>query len=40
MTEGTIEWQVCGGPQGGLPKEACDGHGRGRWSGQTSAIFL
>ena len=38
VTEGTILWQVCEGPRGGLPKEACDGHGPdghapGRWSG-------
>jgi hypothetical protein len=33
VTDGTIVWQVCSGPQGGLPKETCDGHGPGRWSG-------
>jgi hypothetical protein len=33
VTEGTIVWQECDGPQGGLPKEACDGRGPGRWSG-------
>jgi hypothetical protein len=33
MTEGTLEWQLCKGPHGGLPKEACDGQGGARWSG-------
>lgn len=33
VTVGTIVWQTCDGPQGGLPKEACDGRGPGRWSG-------
>jgi hypothetical protein len=33
VTEGTIVWQTCEGPRGGLPKESCDGHGPGRWSG-------
>ena len=33
VTEGTILWQVCGDSRGGLPKEACDGHGPARWSG-------
>jgi hypothetical protein len=33
VTEGTVVWQECHGPQGGLPKEACDGRGPGRWSG-------
>jgi hypothetical protein len=30
-------WQTCSGAgpnQGGLPKEACDGHGGARWSDQ------
>ena len=31
VTEGTIVWQTCSGSHGGLPKEACDGHGPGRW---------
>jgi hypothetical protein len=31
VTEGTIVWQTCGGPHGGLPKEACDTQGGGRW---------
>jgi hypothetical protein len=35
VTEGTIVWQACsGGRQGGLPKEACDGHGGARWRDQ------
>ena len=37
VTEGTIVWQACAGRgpnQGGLPKEACDGHGGARWSDQ------
>ena len=33
VTEGTLVWQTCHGPRGGLPKEACDGRGPGRWSG-------
>jgi hypothetical protein len=33
VTAGTIVWQTCEGPRGGLPKESCDGHGPGRWSG-------
>jgi len=32
VTEGTVVWQTCHGPQGGLPKEACEGPGPGRWS--------
>ena len=32
VTEGTLAWQTCGGPHGGLPKEACEGPGPGRWS--------
>jgi hypothetical protein len=32
VTEGTLEWQTCHGSRGGLPKEACDGHGPGRWN--------
>jgi len=31
VTEGTLVWQTCHGPRGGLPKEACDGPGSGRW---------
>ena len=33
VTEGTILWQVCEGPRGGSPKEACDGSGAARWGG-------
>lgn len=36
VTEGTVEFQTCDGPHGGLPKEACDGRGPGRWSTVTS----
>ena len=36
VTQGTLVWQTCHGPRGGLPKEACDGHGPGRWS---DAVF-
>ena len=32
VTEGTLEWQTCHGSRGGLPKEACDGNGPGRWN--------
>ena len=31
VAQGTILWEECDGPRGGLPKEACDGHGPGRW---------
>ena len=34
VTQGTLVWQVCHGPRGGLPKEACDGPGSGRWVGE------
>ncbi len=33
VTEGTIVWQTCHGPHGGLPKEACEGQGGARWNG-------
>ena len=33
VTQGTLVWQTCHGPRGGLPKEACDGPGSGRWVG-------
>ena len=32
VTQGTLVWQTCHGPRGGLPKEACDGPGSGRWT--------
>ena len=32
VTQGTLVWQTCHGPRGGLPKEACDGRGSGRWA--------
>jgi hypothetical protein len=31
VAQGTVLWEECDGPRGGLPKEACDGHGPGRW---------
>ena len=34
VTQGTLVWQTCHGPRGGLPKEACDGPGSGRWIGE------
>ena len=34
VTQGTLVWQTCHGPRGGLPKEACDGSGSGRWADQ------
>jgi len=34
VTQGTLVWQTCHGPRGGLPKEACDGHGGARWRDQ------
>ena len=34
VKQGTLVWQVCAGPHGGLPKEACDGSGSGRWRGE------
>ena len=34
VTQGTLVWQTCHGPRGGLPKEACDGAGSGRWRGE------
>ena len=34
VTQGTLVWQTCHGPRGGLPKEACDGPGSGRWTGE------
>ena len=41
VSEGWLEWQTCDGPRGGLPKEACDGHGSGRWTGaQRSDLSL
>ena len=33
VTQGWLVWQTCHGPRGGLPKEACDGSGSGRWVG-------
>ena len=33
VTQGMLVWQTCHGPRGGLPKEACDGRGSGRWVG-------
>lgn len=34
VTEGTIEWQVCQGPDlAGLPKEDCEAPGPARWAG-------
>ena len=33
VTQGMLVWQTCHGPRGGLPKEACDGSGSGRWVG-------
>ena len=42
VTEGTIVWQACSGAgphQGGLPKEACDGHGGARWSDQLLSFL-
>ena len=32
VAQGTLVWQICRGPRGGLPKEACDGRGSGRWA--------
>ena len=32
VTQGMLVWQTCHGPRGGLPKEACDGRGSGRWA--------
>jgi len=34
VTQGMLVWQTCHGPRGGLPKEACDGPGSGRWADQ------
>ena len=34
VTQGMLVWQTCHGPRGGLPKEACDGRGSGRWADQ------
>jgi hypothetical protein len=34
VTQGTLVWQTCHGPRGGLPKEACDRTGSGRWTGE------
>ena len=33
VTQGRLVWQTCHGSRGGLPKEACDGPGSGRWVG-------
>src|SRR6187455_2770182 len=34
VTQGTLVWQTCHGSRGGLPKEACDGPGSGRWAAE------
>ena len=34
VTEGRLVWQTCHGSRGGLPKEACDGSGPGRWNAE------
>jgi hypothetical protein len=37
VTQGMLVWQTCHGPRGGLPKEACDGRGSGRWTGEQQS---
>ena len=35
VTNGTIVWEVCESQRGGLPREACDERGGGRWRGNV-----